>query len=92
MLASRVDQRNKAQKPFDGGKLYDELELWKDKLLQRRRFTMVADVVLYNGKVVTVDARESVAEAAAVLQVLFLKPHSSRAACSPAALVFLSCP
>jgi len=32
---------------------------------------MVADVVLYNGKVVTVDACESVAEAAAVLQVLF---------------------
>ncbi len=27
---------------------------------------MVADVVLYNGKVVTVDARESVVEAAAV--------------------------
>ena len=53
---------------------------------------MVADVVLYNGKVVTVDACESVAEAAAVLQVLFFKPHSSRAACSPAALVFLSCP
>jgi hypothetical protein len=35
---------------------------------------MVADVVLYNGKVVTVDARESVAEAAAVLQVFFLNP------------------
>ena len=56
---------SKAQKPFDGGILY-ELELRKDKLLQRRRFTTVADVVLYNGKVVTVDARESVAEAAAV--------------------------
>jgi len=35
---------------------------------------MVADVVLYNGKIVTVDARESVAEAAAVPQVLFLNP------------------
>jgi len=65
MLTSRVPRHCKSKKSFDDDILYG-LELWKVKLLQRRRFTIIADVVLYNGKVVTVDERESVAEAVAV--------------------------
>ena len=65
MLTSGVPRHSKSKKSFDDDILYG-LELWKVKLLQRRRFTIIADVVLYNGKVVTVDERESVAEAVAV--------------------------